>query len=319
MSFTADEAFVLLEQARQRDRLAQAYLVSGPPGSGGEELAAKLIASVLGIRSDPWKHHDVHVIEPQMKSRVIGVEAMRELMAALQMRSMLGGAKFAVIHDADRLNEQASNALLRTLEEPPGPTYFLLLSAQPEQILTTVLSRCVEIALRRDGPPDLTPQQAAVLEILRDTPIPAGTDGVLRIVGRFSRVLGELKAEAEASAEMAVKKEIEQLKQVGARKDAIEERENAAKALAESRYRATRTGLIQTVEQWFMDALRHQHGAPALDHESFREATATLAENCASPELLRRLTALGEMRDHLERSILEGLAVECGLLKAFGR
>jgi DNA polymerase-3 subunit delta' len=317
MSFTADEAFALLDQARQRDRLAQAYLIGGPPGCGRVELAGKLIASILTTHGEPWKHPDVHTIEPQMKSRVIGVEAMRALIASLQMRSLLGGAKFAVIHDADRLNEQAANALLRTLEEPPGPTHFFLLSAQPEQILPTILSRCVEISLRRSGAPELSPQQQAVLETLNEISVPASASGVFRIVGRFSRILGDLKAEAEAGAEAAMKKEIDQLKQVGARKEAIEERENAVKALGESRYRAARGSLLQTAEQWLMDALRHQHGAPALDHEPFRDATAALAARCPSPDLLRRLAALGELRDHLDRSIPEALALECGFLKAF--
>src|SRR5262245_66481851 len=115
MPFTADEAFDLLSDSRKRGRFAQGYLISGTKGSGKRKLVERLAGLLLGDTRDPLKNADVHIVEPQMKTRVIGVEAIRDLLAELQLSSLLGGAKLAIIQDADRMNTEAANALLRTL------------------------------------------------------------------------------------------------------------------------------------------------------------------------------------------------------------
>jgi DNA polymerase-3 subunit delta' len=318
MPFAAEDAFSLLQEARARGRLAQAYLISGSPRSGKRGLVGQIAAALFADSGDPWKSPDLHAIEPQMKSRVIGVDAMRDLLGELQMRSLLGGAKIAVIHDADRMNEAAANALLRTLEEPPGPTYFFLISTQPEQILSTILSRCVEIPLRTMERPPLTARQRAFLEALSQAKTAMNLADVFTMVRRLSTLLAEAKAEIEEQADEGFEKEAAQLKQAGVKKEAIEEREASYKALVESRYRAEREMLVGTAEQWFADALRQQHGAPELDHEEFRESTAALAAQWTTLELLRRTAALAALRDHLGRNVPEQLAIECAFLKAFG-
>ncbi len=318
MPFTADEAFDLLEQSRARGRFAQAYLITGAPGAGKRRLLDRLAAALLGEKKDPLKHHDVHVLEPQMKSRVIGIEAMQELIGSLQMRSMMGGPKLAIIHDAERMNSSAANALLRTLEEPPGQTYFFLLSTQPEQLLETTLSRCIEVPLRSAEKQPVSARQRALLDALRAAPMGGDLAAVFGLVRQFAVLLAEAKADIEEQTEAAFKKEETLLKQVGARRDAIDEREDFYKALTESRYRAERDGLLAMIEQWFADALRQQHGAPEVDHPECREATAALAARLSTAELLRRAAALGELRDHFGRNIQEQLAIECAFLKAFG-
>lgn len=318
MPFSADEAFDLLEQSRSRGRFAQAYLITGAPGAGKRKLIERLATVLLGEKHEPLKSPDVHALEPQMKSRVIGIDAMQELIGALQMRSLLGGPKLAIIHDAERMNTSAANALLRTLEEPPGNTYFFLLSTQPEQLLETILSRCIEVPLRTLEKQPLSARQCTLLDALRTAPMGGDLAAVFGLVRQFSVLLAEAKAEVEEETEAAFKKEETLLKQVGARKEAIEEREDFYKALTESRYRAERDGLLAVVEQWFADALRQQHGAPEVDHPEFREATAALAARLSTAELLRRAAALGELRDHFGRSIQEQLAIECAFLKAFG-
>src|SRR5258708_13060442 len=92
---------------------------------------------------------------------------MRELEQSLQMRSLLGGRKVGVIVDADRLQPNAANAFLKTLEEPPVHSHLLLLSSLPDQLLETILSRCLEVPLRRAGEPDLNPIQDRLLTALQ--------------------------------------------------------------------------------------------------------------------------------------------------------
>jgi DNA polymerase-3 subunit delta' len=318
MPFTVEEAFDLLSRARERGRFAQAYLITGPAGCGKRDLVRRLAGALFSTKDDPFAHPDMYALEPQMKTRVIGADAMRELLGKLQMRSLRGGAKIAMIVDADRLNEAAANALLRTLEEPPGPTYFFLVSTQPEQILTTILSRCIEIPLRQTARPPLTPRQSALLEALAQAEVGGDLASTFTLVREFMTLLADAKGDIEALNEDALAKETAQFKQVGARKDQIEEREDFYKALVESRYRGERADLLAIIEQWFADALRQQHGSPDLEYAKYLEQTAELANRCSTADLLRRAAALTELRDHLSRTVNEQLAIECGFLKAFG-
>ncbi len=318
MPFSADEAFDLLMQSRARGRFAQAYLIVGAPGAGKKRLLEKLAGVLLDEKNEPLKNSDVHAIEPQMKSRVIGIESMQELIGSLQMRSLLGGPKIAIIYDAERMNASAANALLRTLEEPPGETYFFLLSTQPEQLLETILSRCIEVPLRTLEKMPLSTRQRAMLDALRTAPMGGDLAAVFSLTRQLAALLAEAKAEIEEDTEAGFKKEETLLKQVGAKREAIDEREDFYKALTESRYRAEREGLLAMAEQWFADALRQQHGAPELDHTDCGDATATLANKLSTAELLRRASALAELRDHFGRNVQEQLAIECAFLKAFG-
>jgi DNA polymerase-3 subunit delta' len=112
MPFTEDEAFSLLQRAQSLDRLAHAYLLTGPVGSGKRALANRACELLLGEKLKDFQHPDVHVIEPESKSRRILIEQIRELEHSLQMRSLLGGCKVGVIVDADRLQTGAANAFL---------------------------------------------------------------------------------------------------------------------------------------------------------------------------------------------------------------
>jgi DNA polymerase III subunit delta' len=320
MPFTAEEAFDLLSDSRKRGRFGQGYLISGAKGSGKRKLVERLAALLLGETRDPMKNADVHIVEPQMKTRIIGVDAIRDLLGELQLSSLLGGVKIAIIQDADRMNTEAANALLRTLEEPPRKTHFFLLTEQPEQLLETILSRCIEVPLRTTERISLTPRQKALLETLQKLPGSGSADlsAVFNVVRQFTALLAETKAEIQEATEEAFKKEEAVFKQVGSTKSVIDERETFFKALTESRYRSERDGLLAIIEQWFADALRQQHGAPELDHPEMQEATAALAKRFTTGELLRRAAALTELRDHFGRTIQEQLAIECAFLKAFG-
>src|SRR5206468_8551173 len=94
---------------------------------------------------------DIFVAQPESKSRRIVIEQIRDLEHALQMRAPNGRRKVAIVSDADRLQPQAANAFLKTLEEPPKDSLLLLLSALPEALPETILSRCISITFARKG------------------------------------------------------------------------------------------------------------------------------------------------------------------------
>ncbi|HKS26197.1 MAG TPA: DNA polymerase III subunit delta' [Pyrinomonadaceae bacterium] len=88
-----------------------------------------------------WSEHtDVGMVRPYKRS--IRVDPMRELEREANYRPVEGRARFFIIEDADRLNESSSNALLKTLEEPPETSHLILLTSRPSALLPTIRSRC---------------------------------------------------------------------------------------------------------------------------------------------------------------------------------
>ena len=89
------------------------------------------------------EHPDIGLIIPYGKN--ILVDAVRDLEKEANFRPYQAKARFLLIDDADKMNNQASNALLKTLEEPPSTAYIFLITSRPNALLPTILSRCQTI------------------------------------------------------------------------------------------------------------------------------------------------------------------------------
>src|SRR3982751_3615759 len=171
MAFTRTAAIEYLSRAHERGRLGHAYLISGPPGSGKRGLASDLSNLVSGtsapdvFASTP---SGVFLAEPESKSRRIVIDQVRALEHALQMRSSNGHRKVAIIADADRLQPQAANAFLKTLEEPPNDSLLILLSAMPEVLPDTILSRCISVPLAAEEKRTLSDEEEELVRLLAD-------------------------------------------------------------------------------------------------------------------------------------------------------
>jgi DNA polymerase-3 subunit delta' len=322
MALTADAAFQLLATAHAQDRLAHAYLIAGPAGSGKLALATRLAGLLLGTRdADALAHPDVHRVEPESKSRRIVIEQIRDLEHELHMRSLHGGRKIGLLLDADRLQPQAANAFLKTLEEPPAGTHLLLLSAQPDQILETILSRCLEVPLRLVERRALSPAQRTLLDALRaharhERPqIPH----IFGLVRDFQNLLAESKEAIRDETDAAYKADEKHYKQASDANAWLDDREDYYKALTEARYLGTRSDLLAILEQWWADALRQQQGSPELDLPECAADTAALAARHTPAQLLRKAAALEQLRENFNRTgVQEALATECAFIAAFG-
>ena len=136
-------------------QIPHAWLLTGPRGSGKRGIAFALAAALVCergpgaacgecsgcLRALRNRHPDVHHIQPE--GVIIPVDVVRESVIPEAARSPFEASfKVFVIEDADRMNDAAQNALLKTLEEPQPDTIFVLVSDHEEEILETIRSRC---------------------------------------------------------------------------------------------------------------------------------------------------------------------------------
>jgi len=171
--------------------MTHAWLFTGPPGSG-RSVAARAFAAALECERPEVlgcgecsacrtvaarTHPDVHSVVPEGLS--IGVGEMRSVVGRAARRPSLGRWQIVLIEDADRLTEQASNALLKAVEEPPERTVFLLCapSLHPDDVSVTIRSRCRLVMLR-------TPPADAVAGVLAADGFDAATAEWAAAVGQ---------------------------------------------------------------------------------------------------------------------------------------
>ena len=187
---------ILDSLAARSARLPHALLVYGPRGIGKLALAERISQTILCESSGRkpcgscdgcrWflggNHPDFRRVEPEALAKIapadpddeaptakrtkqpsieIKVDQVRALADFLYVRSHRGAMRVALVHPAEDMNENASNALLKGLEEPPAGAMFILVSHRPAQLLPTIRSRCVAI------PVPIPPREAA-LEWLND-------------------------------------------------------------------------------------------------------------------------------------------------------
>ncbi|MBC7898682.1 MAG: DNA polymerase III subunit delta' [Saprospiraceae bacterium] len=134
--------------------IAKAFVCNSPDGlEGCDECPACRRVSVFNIpkpeKKDDFKqvffseHADVGMVVPFNKN--ILVDAIRELEREAYFRPFEAKARFFIIDDADKMNDAASNALLKTLEEPASTSHIILISSRPDSLLQTIRSRCQTI------------------------------------------------------------------------------------------------------------------------------------------------------------------------------
>lgn len=321
MAFSKKAATGFLRRAHENNRLGHAYLISGPAGSGKRGVAAELASVVNGTQADEVfssKARDIFVAEPESKSRRILIEQIRELEHGLQMRGTEGRRKVAIIAEADRLQPQAANAFLKTLEEPPANSLLLLLSALPEALPDTIVSRCISIPLTANGQAVELPERSELVELLRKTAREKnwGVQQAYRVAQGTQALLAKIREEIKTENERAL--ESEEARYRNSTDGAwLDDREEYYKALTESLYIQRRAMLIEVLLEFWTDVLRASTNVKQRDLPDAKKETAALVERFSGTDLLRRIQRLEELRDQLGRNIQEALAFEVAFLQVF--
>ncbi|MFO8101269.1 MAG: DNA polymerase III subunit delta' [Dehalococcoidia bacterium] len=159
-----DRIVDLLKRSIAEGRLSHAYLLLGPRHVGKMTLALSLARALNCTSEDSpcgecsscrrisgGNHPDVLLIQldetapEQLSRKAIGIDQIREMQRSVNLNSYEGGYRIVIIDGAEYMSEGAANSLLKTLEEPPPNTVFLLLTAEEDMLLPTIHSRCQRI------------------------------------------------------------------------------------------------------------------------------------------------------------------------------
>ncbi len=133
----------------QTGRLPHALMIDGPGGWGEVELAAEIAMMLIERSGDPRTiaHPDFRWIEAE--NSVVKVDQIRNLIDFIQQTAHLGSLKVVVLEDAQKMNLNAANALLKMIEEPPIGSHLILVTEAKDLMLPTVISRCQRVSIRK--------------------------------------------------------------------------------------------------------------------------------------------------------------------------
>ena len=326
----------LLQNSLARGRLGHAYLFDGhdlaqleavastlakalncenPPARGKSGLALDSCDQCLNCRKIAnCTHPDVHWVRPESKSRIITIDQMRDLMHTIQLKPTQAAWKTAVIVAADRLNTQAANAFLKTLEEPPGQSIIILLSTEPGNILETILSRCLRLRFAGEG---ARLQDPAFIDWLGQFSQLASADqGTIMNRYRLLSVLAARLAEIKAAVQETLTKRspLERYEDVDPKQR--ERWEDELDAAIEAEYRRERADLLVGVQWWLRDVWLSalKQGGEALSFPATVESTRRIAARVEPKRALNNLGVIDQTLRLLSGNVQEALALEVGLL-----
>lgn len=138
-----------LSQGIKNNHLAHAYLFAGPAHLGKKTVAMEFIGRLTGADLNQKAQPDILLIEPETvekegvkKEAAITISQIKKVRHQMGLCPYQSPYKIALIDQAEKMTPEAGNCLLKTLEEPSGEAIIILISARPQQLLPTVISRC---------------------------------------------------------------------------------------------------------------------------------------------------------------------------------
>lgn len=345
-----DRGLSLFQKALSRGTLAHAYLIVGPAGIGKETFAREVTRAALctgpqeGLGTSPCDqctscrlalartHPDIlylslaHPLDEDEVKRVqegaqrreISIRDIRRLASLCNLTTRFGGRRGVILDGAEHLSEEAGNALLKTLEEPPASTLFLLLSCNEEALLPTLRSRCLRVPL---GPLPHETLARALQERWGATPEEAHLASRLAQgrLGWALRFLGTVSDEGLQHTHPLRWEEREELLEQFAQLagGGLRERFAFAQQMAE-RWRRERSWVLDALDLWawwWRDILMLRLGFPqGIINTDTLGLLESLAQQGDAHTFARAVRSLLALRTHLEANVNPSLALEYALL-----
>ena len=295
--------------------LAKTLNCANPAQAGQERHPVDCCDSCAPCRNtDQETHPDIHWLRPESKSRVIRAEQMRDLLDVMHLKPNEDGYKVAVLAGADRLNTQAANIFLKTLEEPPQRSVMLLLSTEPQRLLETIVSRCLRLRFGAGTAPTISPEDDAWIGEFGQLAAAEESSliGRYRLLALLLKRLGEKKAVVQEDLE-----ERSPLQQHHDLEKSLKDRwESELAAGIEAEYRHQRTDLLRLLQQWLRDIwLGTLQADRSLLTFPDRAGTVELAQRITTRQALDNLGVIEQVQRLLHSNVQEALALEVSLLK----
>ncbi len=319
---------------------SHAYLFKGPRGAGKRAAARAFAAEILAgaaedaedVRRrallDPSPHPDLVWLAPKGAQHMVE-EVREQVIRASVYRPYEGGKRVFVIEAAEAMRDESQNALLKTLEEPPGFVHLILLSSEPAALLETISSRCQPVefaplpaeaveAMLREGAADVDAEEIAAaarlsagdLELARLLLTEQGRELRERAVEREWSAMLKTAETAGEEAEAAAREALEEEKEGGVKRSAREIADAAKRAGRRRRTELLDLGL-QLAAAWFRDLAAVASGAAAVAYNRDRLDRLRAAADGLDPSAARQATELvADTRRRLDLNVSEELALE---------
>ena len=321
MSFTYQQAESVLLQSIRSGRMPHALLFTGTPAAGTHKLVLKLARELNGAVAESvesLRHTMCRVLRPSSKTRRILIEDVRGIEPFLALKAEPGDTKLVVMLEADRMMEEAANAFLKTLEEPPPQTLIILVTEQPSRLLITILSRCVRLNLRESGAQlHLSEVQQLFLPAVAAALRHVGSDvAALALRADFVSLLAERKEVISDHLNAVLKAEAKEIAAGTDIKDWEARQKDATAALIETEYLSEREQMLELLSLCFGQAVLVASHAP--DVQPVTPEVAQLAAALPVEDLLRRMRVLEALRTDLNFNVYDQLALDARLVDIIG-
>jgi len=310
----------LLQRAIATGRIPHAYLFHGIGGIG-KKTCARMFARAVNceaknghkipcdacmscVRITHGNHPDVITVKPD--GAFIRIKAIRDLQSQTRFRPFEGAKRVFLIEDAERMNDAAANALLKTLEEPNPLNILILITSRPYQLPATILSRCQKIRF------DPLPKEV-IISFLKDS---AGLDdqaaGVIAAASMGS--IGKARDMLDNAQPAAVAELIEKYTASDAVKDPL------ALFVCVDYFGDTRemiTERLRTLRNWYRDVLVYKETGDSrrLLHPDLVHLTRCHAEKISGRGILRNVRIINEAYRAIEYNANKQLTLETMMFK----
>lgn len=317
------------ELGRYRVQLPHAVLIRGPEGTGAEALGRAFAESLLcespaadGFACGKcvacnWtaqgNHPDLRVVQPESlaaepvsdpdeapapaarrekKSEQIRIDQVRELQDFLAIGTHRAGLRVVLVHPAEAMNPNTQNALLKSLEEPPPGTVFVLVAGNTERLLPTVRSRCVTLELPAAA-------REASLAWLKEQGA-SDAEALLAAAGGAPLAALELAAVADARERLIS----------GLRDPKVD-----ALDLADRAQGVPPVHLVAWLQRWCYDLLAARLGGPVRYHPKYERVIAETSRRSRASDLAAYLRVLAEARSLAQHPLNPRLFAEDLLIR----